>query len=438
MLLIYTTRRNARLEYTLGIVMEKILGLKWKWTHDCEEFLLAEGPRLAYCMENPGGGPFLQADGLLFETRITPCNPINSDYRGFPVIFQTTHPDSILPFDPLAASFYLVSRYEEYLPHNKDQYGRFPMRESIAWQGNFLHRPVVHEWAALFLEAMKKIYPSLQGHPECYRYLPTIDIDHAYAYLARPLIRTTAGAARDLIHGRWHELEQRLQVLTGMTTDPYDNYQFIREVHLPYGQQVLWFILFANYGGNDNNIPTRSKSMARLLRDLDSENTVGIHPSLSSGKHPHRLTSEIEGLSTLLKRTITTGRQHFLKISMPDTYRNLLQEGILEDFSMGYASHPGFRAGMATAFPFFDLLQDEITPLVIHPVPLMDVTMMDYLRLTPEKALKKIAETVASVRSVQGEFVSLWHNESLGDSGRWKGWRRVYKEMVRLASTQAG
>lgn len=438
MLLIYTTRRNARLEYTLVIVMEKILGLKWKWTHDREEFLLAEGPRLAYCTEYPGAGPFLEADSLLFETKIYPCNPVTSDYRCFPVIFQTEHPVSILPFDPLAASFYLASRYEEYLPHHKDQYGRFAAGESIAWQGNFLHRPVVHEWAALLLEAIKKIYPSLQGHPECYRYLPTIDIDHAYAYLARPLIRTTAGAARDLIHGRWHELVQRMQALTGMKTDPYDNYQFIREVHRSYEQQVLWFILFANYGGNDNNIPTGSKPMERLLRELDSEKKVGIHPSLSSGRHPRLLSSEIAGLSTLLKRPVTTGRQHFLKISLPYTYRNLIQEGILEDFSMGYASHPGFRAGMATAFPFFDLLQDEITPLVIHSVPLMDVTMMDYLRLTPEKALEKIAETVASVRSVQGELISLWHNESLGDSGRWKGWRRVYKEMVRLASTEAG
>jgi hypothetical protein len=104
---------------------------------------------------------------------------------------------------------------------------------------------------------------------------------------------------------------------------------------------------------------------------------------------------------------------------------------------MGYASQPGFRAGIAMPFLFFDLVKDETTTLTIHPVTLMDVTMKDYLRLNPVESLEKIKKMIRIIQQVNGEFVSLWHNESLGNTGRWEGWRPVYEEMVKMASTRS-
>ena len=101
---------------------------------------------------------------------------------------------------------------------------------------------------------------------------------------------------------------------------------------------------------------------------------------------------------------------------------------------MGYPSHPGFRAGIAIPFPFFDLTTNESTSLMIHPVTLMDVTMKDHLRLSREKSLELISRMIRKTKAVNGEFVSLWHNESLGDTDRWQGWRKVYEEMVKQAS----
>ena len=48
-----------------------------------------------------------------------------SQWKGLPVFFQTTS-DSDIPFDVFAASFFLVSRYEEYLEFQPDAHGRFP------------------------------------------------------------------------------------------------------------------------------------------------------------------------------------------------------------------------------------------------------------------------------------------------------------------------
>jgi hypothetical protein len=192
-------------------------------------------------------------------------------------------------------------------------------------------------------------------------------------------------------------------------------------------------VLFANYGRDDNNIPVRHKAFHELIRTLDQNRTVGIHPSLSSNKHLRKLEAEVDGLSQVVGRDITASRQHFLKISFPRTYRNLIHLGITDDYSLGYASHPGFRAGITIPFPFFDLTKNEITSLRIHPVTLMDVTLKDYLRLTTEQSIEKIHQMVSMVRSVGGEFVSLCHNETFSENRRWLGWRNIYEELLRFA-----
>ena len=79
--------------------------------------------------------------------------------------------------------------------------------------------------------------------------------------------------------------------------------------------------------------------------------------------------------------------------------------------------------------------KNEVTSLAIHPVSIMDVTLKDYLRLSSEESLDAINHMVETIKSVHGQFVSIWHNESLSETGRWKGWRRVYEEMVKSAST---
>ncbi|NJO89826.1 MAG: hypothetical protein HC831_13425 [Chloroflexia bacterium] len=54
--------------------------------------------------------------------------------------------------------------------------------------------------------------------------------------------------------------------------------------------------------------------------------------------------------------------------------------GITNDYSMGYSSHPGFRAGTCTPFYFFNLKTDEKTNLKITPFAVMDVGFIDYLK----------------------------------------------------------
>jgi hypothetical protein len=433
MILIYAPEVTDRLKYISKLIFTELLGFGCAFTTFREEFVSYQGPKLVYAPEPLDGELFLESNRLLFEDTMQPCDPGMIKEDNLPLLFPSGNKRSALSFDPLAAAFYLVSRYEEYDRHSHDKYGRFLAHSSIAFKGEFLEIPVVHFWADKLGEIITRQFPSITVKPPVYSFVPTIDIDHAFAYKYRSASRTLGGVAHSIMHGNLSDLFLRFKVLSGAETDPYETYDYIRQIHGRLNLHPYYFVLFADYGGDDNNIPVRHKAFHDLVRNLDQNQTVGIHPSLSSNKHLRKLETEIDGLSQVTGRDITVSRQHFLKISFPRTYRNLIQLGVTDDFSLGYASHPGFRAGIAIPYSFFDLTRNEITPLRIHPVTLMDVTLKDYLRLTAEQSIEKIHQMISMVRSVGGEFVSLCHNETFSENGRWLGWRNIYEELLRFA-----
>ena len=437
MLLIYIPRVTPRATYIFSLVFQDLIGCDYRLTSSTSEYSAWEGPVLAYSPKPPDGRLFLESAGLLDEKNVVARDPGLFEYRGYSAFFRVTDPASVLPFDLFSAAFYLVSRYEEYLPYVPDRHGRFRLQDSLACKGNFLRVPVVNLWIQWLEQILKDRYPDLSTWPRRFSFMPTIDIDHAYAFRQRRPLRTLAGYGRALVRGHWSQLVRRTQVLLDLRKDPYDTYAYLNEVHELFGLSPIFFILFADYGGHDNNVSIRSRVFQELLLDLDEKGTLGIHPSLASNRRADLLEEEVFGISNLVGRDITLSRQHFLWLSFPATYRNLIRMGITDDYSMGYSSDPGFRAGISDPFRFFDLERNEETGLMIHPVSVMDVALRDYHRLTPKEAFAKCRELIRTIRAVNGTFIPVWHNESLSEYGRWKGWRWVYTEMLRYATGQS-
>ena len=175
-------------------------------------------------------------------------------------------------------------------------------------------------------------------------------------------------------------------------------------------------------------------SLQKLIKSIADYSQVGIHPSFGSNSKQGQLEKEISRLNAIIKREVRKSRQHFLKLSLPETYRNLIRNDIIEDYTMGFASQSGFRAGTCTPYYFFDLDEEKETALKIFPFQVMESTYKYYLKSTPEESIKEISEIIKEVKEVNGTFISLWHNESLSDTGEWEGWRRVYEETVRQAT----
>ena len=144
--------------------------------------------------------------------------------------------------------------------------------------------------------------------------------------------------------------------------------------------------------------------------------------------------NEMKRFEAILGIRTEISRQHYLIVSMPKTYKRMASLGISSDYSMGYASMTGFRAGTSLPFKFFDVQDNKEYPLMIHPFVVMDVTLKHYLHLNPDEASAQINFLIRQIKEVKGVFTSLWHNESLSEYGIWKGWRKVFEDMVGLAS----
>ena len=126
-------------------------------------------------------------------------------------------------------------------------------------------------------------------------------------------------------------------------------------------------------------------------------------------------------------------RQHFLKLTFPNTYRHLIQVGIQSDYTMGYADNIGFRAGIATPFYWYDLENEAMTNLKIYPFQVMEVTLKEYLKLSPEEAIVYVKPLIEATKAVGGTFTTLWHNSTLSETEGYEGWRRVYEAILEEA-----
>jgi len=432
-MLIYQPGISNRSRFIFKLILHDRLGIDFQLTSSPEEFQAYPGPRIWYDLQWSGSGLFIPSTGLLSQTDIRPQVVSFFDFNGIPAFFESSDQRAAIPFDIFSAAFYLVTRYEEYLPFTPDRYGRFPADQSVASRAGFLNLPVVDLWIERLRLILEQNFPGINTTTHQYQFIPTIDIDHAWAFRGRSLLRCLGGAFYSALRREKGKLKMRLSVMSGTRDDPFDVYSYIGELHESVQLPLRWFVLFADRGGDDNNVSVKGKAFRKLLKDLDKTGETGSHPSLSSNRDFRKLRKEVSSLSEVLDRPIEASRQHFLWISFPETYRNLVRLGIKDDFSMGYPSTPGFRAGISAGFPFFDLLRNEETTLVIHPVQLMDVTLRDYMHLNPEEAIEIIHRIIDQVRLVNGEFVSAWHNESLSEYDGWEGWRKVYEELVRYA-----
>ncbi len=432
MLTIYSDTISPRLEYILQFIFGTLLGTEYEVTSDKYKYARLKSPKLSYTQQKTGDELLIIPCGLLFEEEMRWHRIEVSEWNGLKIFFRTSE-NAEIPFDIFSAAFFLVSRYEEYLSHHKDKLSRFEASESVAYKSGFLEEPVIDQWAYRLKEILRQKFPELKFRDRKYQFLSTIDIDNAFAYKYKGFIRSTGALLRSLFNRDFNNFIARILTLFFDEDDPYNTYNYIDYIEGKYGFSSLFFFLVGNYSRYDKNINVRNIAFRSLIKNISTDHQVGIHPSFASNKKIVLLEEEINRLHGILGHEVTKSRQHFLILEMPITYENLIIYGIQEDYSMGYASKTGFRAGTCTPFRFYNLVKEQATNLTIYPFQIMDISLMQYLRLSPDGAIKKCSEIIEKIKSVDGLFVSLWHNESLSDHGVWKGWRRVFEAMVKKA-----
>lgn len=432
-MLLFAENITPRLRYITGFVGEALTGQPFSLTTDFQTYEEATGPKINYSTRISSVNDLqVQPAGLLFEEGIRE-QPIHcSNSNGYLIFFKT---GGDFPFDIFAASFYLLSRYEEYLPYTKDLYGRYPHTASLAFQEGFLDKPLINYWLLDLKKILQGMFPDSKFKEQAFRFLPTYDIDEAFAFCHKGWLRNTGGLLRDLFSGNLLQCRQRLHVLSGKQNDPYDAFDAMDQLHQQYGLSPLYFFLLANRTGSvDKNMDPSGQPMQQLLSRIAASYQTGIHPSWQSGDDEALLISEKKQLQSLTGKPVTVSRQHFLRFTLPQGYRRLLAAGIHEDHSMGYGMVNGFRASVASPFYWYDLQQESSTALLIYPFCYMDANSFYELKHTPAQALEQMRMYYREVKKVNGLLITLWHNTFLGTDLRFAGWKEVYATFLQEIS----
>ncbi|MDR0794585.1 MAG: polysaccharide deacetylase family protein [Tannerella sp.] len=433
MLLIYTPHITGRIAFIIDVIFKGHLQIPYRLTDSIDKFRQAER-KISYAPHpisvEDENEIFIWQHPLLMETDIKEQIIDQGYFEAEPVFFQTSHGRSFLPFDIFALSFYLLTRYEEYLPHREDKYGRFPATESIACKTGFLQKPLVDILVIKFVRKLQTVFPELQIELPPPGYIATYDIDHAFAYRHKGWIRTAGGLVRQLLRLNLKEINKRIAVLTGKKQDPYDTYSYIESIRHKYKLDSYFFILIAELSPYDRGISPGNRSFHKLIRQLHRNGKIGCHPSFASSFSSEKLMHEINHLAGIIQENIRYSRSHYLLLNFPQTYQQFIAAGMEMDFTMGYPELPGFRASTCKIFPFFDLSANETTSLQLLPFAYMEETFQKYMNLKPDEAYEWIKKLIFNVKSVHGTFVSLWHNENFDQNGG--DWKRIYEKSLEL------
>lgn len=371
---------------------------------------------------------------LLFESTVRLVKIECFEHRGHKAFFKT---EGDTGFDLLAAIFYLITRYEEYLPHPNDSYGRYAHTSSLAFKEGFLHQPLVNIWLEDFRALLQERFSNMRLLTPQFSFKPTYDIDIAWSYRNKGFKRAAGALAKLFFGGKWGSMMHRIRVIRGRRQDPFDAYEWMDAIHQRCGLQPLYFFLVAQQKGKfDKNIDPKAPAFQALVQETATKYATGLHPSWASGDHQALLPKEKSWLERVAGQTITASRQHYLRFQLPATYRRLIAIGITDEYSMGYGTINGFRASIATAYHWYDLKAESKTPLRIHPFCFMDANAFYEEKGSAEEALREMKTYADAIRAINGTMITIWHNSFLGTDEAFKGWREAYENFIKDVKRQ--
>lgn len=418
-MLIYSEIDHPRFRYAAEMVLMNYSG-SLLFTQSKRDFDQFEGPKICYDHKNELSNSFYVNPIFWNDQLIKPQTKLIPAEEGFHLCFDDR------AFDVFAATFFMLSRMEEYQDNTLDQHGRFMSSKSVLHERQAYRMPLVDMWRAVVERKITELFPEIVFRRSSFEIKPTIDVDSAFAYRHKGLKRTFGGFAKDIVQLRWTNAFYRLRCVTGLKQDPYDTYAIATSEAKNHAARIQWFFLLSDLSHENINVSHKSIGLRNLIVDLNQKGEIGIHPGYHRSEHAKHLHEELSRLQSILGRSVKSSRQHYLRMSMPETYRLLIHENITDDYTMGFADDAGYRAGTALPFPWFDLILNKKTTLAIHPFVVMDTTLKNYLQLSPEEAILEIKFFKDQCKKMNLPFEFLWHNESLSEHHSWKEWRKVW------------
>ena len=333
--------------------------------------------------------------------------------------------------DIIAATFFLLSRWEETVVPVRDEHGRFPATASVAYKQGFLDRPIVDEYALILREWLKVLTPRWEPKPQTFSVKLSHDID---AIRRCPSwwrgLRTISG---DLFKRRNPSLA--FQTLQDLIQAPEQD-SYLRGIFTlaglshTHGLKSAFYFMATEPSDMDSGYNVEAPLVQHVIRALQEQGfEIGLHASYYSLNDSERLAAEKARLDRVLRKMRYGGRQHYLRFRAPDTWRCWEEVGLVYDSTVGYADHEGFRCGTCHPFHPFDVELNRELSIIEYPLIVMDDTLHSYRKMNPKQGEDVILRLARRCKQVEGIFTILWHNTYLSDQHR--PWGDMYQRILK-------
>jgi len=327
--------------------------------------------------------------------------------------------------DIIASSFFLLSRYEEWLCSDVfDEHSRFEGKKSLQYRANFLHRPLVDEYAVLLRKWLKLIgFKVNEAKEEIKKIYLTHDIDFLEYH------RHLRGFVGGMLRGN-----NVFKSLQSIKNDPAYTFDFLVEQdNKVENAKKIYFVKAAkktkkfdypqyNLNGND------FQNLAKFLQKNDCK--IGLHSSYNAFSNPQDIEKEQNKISKAISEKVTSHRTHYLRILPPNQSEFYTKAGIVDDFTLGFADVAGFRLGTCRPVHWINPQMLEIENITLHPLTIMECSLSNenYMNLNFETAFEVCKNLINQVKKHNGELVLLWHSTSVTSESGYQ--RELYEKII--------
>jgi hypothetical protein len=428
--IIYSSKFSDRLTYVSKFIFEGVLNCKCSVTDNKQVFKNSAAFKISYSTHSEKEIINISPYDLLFKTGVDENYRPKGTLKNGLFYLHTSDSSCDLGYDIFASVFYFISRYEEWQPFQKDKHDRFELDQSILFKDQVHLKPVVNLWIEEFKKALIKFYPELRFPNKRFQYISTIDVDNLYAYKYKGSYRVMGASGRDMITFKINNLLRRFKVLQGKANDPFDIYEEISALTKQKNIPLFYFFLQRTGTEYDRTVDPHSLAFKEVFEKLNKADVAyGLHPSYDAYKNDALLKEELGIMNSNSGKQITLSRQHYLRFNIKTTPQQLIAHGMKADFSMGFASGAGYRAGTFTPFYYYDLQNEKTTELLMVPFAIMDGVYFVYSQTDPAEAKKQILQLAEEARGLNGIFVSVFHERTF-DEALYPGFGELYRFLI--------
>ncbi len=333
---------------------------------------------------------------------------------------RTQEGNYILYADLIASSYFMLSRYEEFIKKDKrDLWGRFLAKDSDIFKSGYGITPLVDEWSLYLKDILRKTGINIPTEKKGFSHIYlTHDVDFPFMlFNKRKLIKQIVKKILKKDNSIKHPIKT---FLTGeddpfFTFDKIINYdsQITKNSKSP--SDMIYFII-ARKGKEYCSIKTE-KFKLFVTKILKNNAKIGLHVSHEGGISPLTISNEFKELRKYIPAASNISRHHFLRWREPEHIEYIESANIMEDFTLSYPDCAGFRTGTCRPYLFINPKTQSVTNVIIHPLQIMECTLSEkkYMNLDYNKALVYCKNLIQTVYDHNGELNILWHNTSFMD-----------------------